>query len=144
MTFQERLADKKKSLESNLAPSYVKIMHRATRELQRSGIEKRVLPVGASLPEFELADQNGSRVSSGEALSQGPLVITFYRGFWCPYCNIDLSNLNKYVPQFEERGARMLTISPEKSEYSRKIIAMQSSTLTSFGTRATAWPPNLA
>ena len=125
MTFQEKLAAKKKSVEGNLSPSFVKIMHRATKELQRSGIEKRVIKVGEHMPSFELEDQNGVVQSSVNALKEGPLVITFYRGFWCPYCNIDLANLNHYVPKFEELGAKMFTISPEKSEYSRKIIAMQ-------------------
>ncbi len=125
MTFQERLAEKKKKVEGNLSPSYVKIMHRATQELQRSGLERKVLKAGDALPPFELPDQNGSIKSSSEALKKGPLVITFYRGFWCPYCNIDLANLNQYVPRFNEQGATMFTISPEKSEYSRKIIAMQ-------------------
>ena len=125
MTFQERLAEKKKKVEGNLSPSYVKILHRATRELQRSGLEKKVLKAGDVMPPFELSDQNGSMKSSAEALKEGPLVITFYRGFWCPYCNIDLANLNQYVPRFNEQGATMFTISPEKSEYSRKIIAMQ-------------------
>ena len=108
MTFQERLAEKKKTVEGNLSPSYVKIMHRATRELQRSGLERKVLKAGDQLPPFELPDQNDVIKSSAEALKDGPLVITFYRGFWCPYCNIDLANLNKYVPRFHERGATIV------------------------------------
>lgn len=124
MTFQEKLAAKKKSIESNLPPSYIKIMHKATKDLINTGIQERALRKGEQLPGFELHNQNMELVSSSEELAKGPLIITFYRGFWCPYCNIDLSNLNNYTSKFEELGARMLTISPELPQYSKKISAM--------------------
>lgn len=125
MNFQEKLAAKKKNLESSLAPSYVKIMHRATKELERSGIQNKVLKVGDTMPVFELMNQNKEMINSSTELKKGPLILTFYRGFWCPYCNLDLANLNTYLPRFNELGAQMLSISPERMEYSKKIIAMQ-------------------
>ena len=53
------------------------------------------------------------------------MIITFYRGFWCPYCNFDLANLNHYLPRIKEAGANSIAISPEKDVYSKKIILMQ-------------------
>lgn len=124
MTFQEKLAAKKKSIEGNLPPSYVKIMHKATANLIKTGIEKKAVKTGEQLPEFALNNQNMELVSSAEELTKGPLVITFYRGFWCPYCNLDLSNLNTYAPRIAELGSRLLVISPEQPVYSKKIMAM--------------------
>jgi len=125
MTFQERLANKKKQVEGNIPPRFLKIMHNATRVLERSGIQNNVIKVGAQLPDFTLLNQNNQQINASEYYTKGPLVITFYRGFWCSYCNLDLANLKHYVPEIESLGASMLTISPEKSEYSKKIIAMQ-------------------
>jgi thiol-disulfide isomerase/thioredoxin len=63
---------------------------RAVEELFATGIEERILPVGAIAPEFALKDSNNKLVRSTDLLSVGPLVIKFYRGRWCPYCMTEL------------------------------------------------------
>lgn len=125
MTFQERLAKKKAQIEGNMPPNSLKIMHNATKALEASRIQFNVVKIGEEFPDFSLLNQINDRVSSKELLKEGPLVITFYRGFWCPYCNIDLANLKHYIPEIDTLGAKMLTISPERPEFSKKIIAMQ-------------------
>ena len=124
-TFQERLANRKKKIEGNLAPQYLKIMHAATRNLENSGIQKKVLKVGDHFPIFSLANKDNELFQLESFLDKGPLVITFYRGFWCPYCNLELANLNNYIDDIKKLGAQLIAISPEKPEYSKKIIAMQ-------------------
>ena len=124
-TFQERLANRKKTIEGNLAPQYLKIMHAATRNLGNSGIQKKVLKVGDHFPTFSLANKDNELFQLEKFLDKGPLVISFYRGFWCPYCNLDLANLNHYIDDIKKYGAQLIAISPEKPEYSKKIIAMQ-------------------
>ena len=124
-TFQERLANRKKKIEGNLAPQYLKIMHAATRNLENSGIQKKVLKVGDHFPTFSLANKDNELFQLESFLDKGPLVISFYRGFWCPYCNLDLANLNHYIDDIKKLGAQLIAISPEKPEYSKKIIAMQ-------------------
>ncbi len=123
--FQEKLRQINARVEGNLAPQFLKIMHDATDDLKASGIGKRILTKGMLYPAFNLINQNNEPFDSKTLLKQGPLAITFYRGFWCPYCNADLSNLMKYKNQLEEAGAIMLAISPEKPEYSQKIIDTQ-------------------
>ena len=125
ITFQERLAKRKEDEEKNMAPQFLKIMHDATRNLKNSGIEKGVVKPGTPFPNFSLHDTNNQLFDLQGFLKSGALVISFYRGFWCPYCNIDLANLNHYLPEIENLGARLIAISPEKPEYSKKIIAMQ-------------------
>lgn len=85
----------------------------ATAELKATGIEEKALKVGDKMPAFELQDRNGETVSSATLLEKGPLVLTFYRGSWCPYCNIELTALEKYRPQFQKQGATLIAISPE-------------------------------
>ena len=125
MDFQEKLESIKQRIEGNMPPSYLKIMHKATHDLEKSGIQNKVLKVGQKAPAFELFNQNGEAISSEELLSKGMLVLTFYRGVWCPYCNADLANLKKYVPEIEETGATLLGISPELPQFLKKISAMQ-------------------
>jgi peroxiredoxin len=95
-------------------------MHRATAELIASGAASRALIVGGQAPAFILADPDGHPVSSADLLKQGPLVATFYRGVWCPYCNMDLQALQEALPEIETRGARLVAISPQTAANSRR------------------------
>ncbi len=125
MTFQEKLKATKKRIEGNMAPQFLKIMHNATDSLKKSGIQDKVLKIGDKIPDFELSNQNNEVINVKELYSKGPVVITFYRGFWCPYCNVDLANLKHYKDEIESYGATLFSISPELQEYSKKISLMQ-------------------
>ena len=90
-------------------------------ELKASGILDRALKVGATMPAFTLPDAHGNSVSSEELLSRGPLVVIFYRGAWCPFCNLYLSSVQKYLPQIEEQGATLVAISGERPDRSLSV-----------------------
>ena len=125
MTFQERLASLKQRIEGSLPQEALDIMHAATAELAASGIQGKVLGAGDTMPAFTLPDENERPVNSSDRLAEGPLVITFYRGVWCPYCNADLANLKHVVPTVQEAGGTMIAVSPEQAEHSRTIIQRQ-------------------
>ncbi|MFJ3522980.1 peroxiredoxin-like family protein [Pseudomonas sp. NPDC090203] len=98
------------------------IMKRATDELIASGQALRTLKVGDKAPVFTLNDPEGNPVSSAELLAKGPLVISFYRGVWCPYCNMELQALEEALPQYRELGASLVAISPQTRVNSRKSV----------------------
>lgn len=125
MTFQEKLAHKKKQVESNLTPNQLKILSTFIKNLKKTGIENKVLRPDSSIKKFALHNQNNELIESEKILLSKPLVLTFYRGFWCSYCNLDLSNLNRFVDEIRGLDAEILAISPERPEFSKKIIAMQ-------------------
>lgn len=125
MSLQESLAKLKAKLEGRLPKEVVKIMHQATADLNVSGIGEKILKVGDKAPEFSLPNQDGELVSSTELLDKDPLIITYYRGVWCPYCNVDLANLKKYKNQFDEFNATMISISPQLPEFNKQIIERQ-------------------
>jgi peroxiredoxin len=95
-------------------------MNRATQALLDSGQADHALKAGDTAPEFTLQDADGKTVSSRELLAGGPLVATFYRGIWCPYCNYDLQALEEVRPEIEARGASLVAISPQMPANSRK------------------------
>lgn len=124
-TLPERLAAFRANFEAGgppwNAPAWIHApMHRATDELIASGAAQRALKAGDMAPPFVLNDADGHAVSSAELLRAGPLVLTFYRGFWCPYCNLDLQALQAALPQLTERGARLVAISPQEPVASRR------------------------
>lgn len=71
------------------------------------------IQVGDTIPEFRLSDAVGNEVTSAGLLSQGPLLITFYRGGWCPFCNLAIAAMQKHVDEFKAKGVTLVAISPE-------------------------------
>jgi peroxiredoxin len=106
----------------NAPPEIHPIMERATAELIASGQAVRAVKAGDRAPQFRLKDQDGNEVSSATLLEKGPLVVTFYRGVWCPYCNIELQALNEVLPQLRSYGASLVAISPQTAVNSRKSV----------------------
>lgn len=105
------------------APAWVhEPMHRATAELIASGAASRALKAGDRAPDFSLPDAEGRMWSSAELLKHGPLVLTFYRGVWCPYCSLDLQALQEALPELEVRGAQLVAVSPQTPSNSRKSV----------------------
>jgi peroxiredoxin len=98
------------------------IMDRATQELIASGQAARALKAGDKAPHFILNDANGNPVSSRELLAQGPLVVSFYRGVWCPYCNFELQALESALPAIRDAGASVVAISPQIAANSLKSM----------------------
>ena len=103
-------------------PDIHPIMERATAELIASGQAQRALKAGEVAPTFTLNDPEGNPVSSVDLLKEGPLVISFYRGVWCPYCNLELLALEAALPSFQAAGAKLVAISPQNSVNSRKSV----------------------
>src|SRR5262245_31693255 len=125
MALQDRLNAFKSEFESgrppyNVSRDRIDLMHRATSELIASGQAQRTKKAGDVAPEFLLRDADGKQVSSRELLARGPLVISFYRGVWCPYCNMELQALQEALPDIAARGASLVAISPQTAPNSRK------------------------
>jgi peroxiredoxin len=89
------------------------IMQRAGHELADSGQADRALTVGARAPRFTLPSATGLTLSLDGLLTDGPVVLSFYRGAWCPYCNIALRSLQQHHEAITARGARLLAVSPQ-------------------------------
>jgi peroxiredoxin len=71
------------------------------------------IQVGDKLPAFNLTDALGTSVSSTSLLCKGPILITFYRGEWCPFCNLALASLQKHLAEFQAKGVTLVAITPE-------------------------------
>lgn len=91
----------------------LEIMDRATQSLKDGGFGEGIAKVGDKVADFELELIDGTKFSLSEALSKGPGVIKFYRGGWCPYCNIELQSYQQIIDRYEEAGIWLLAIAPE-------------------------------
>ena len=89
------------------------VFERAQAEMLRSNAGARARRVGEIAPDFELPDTRGGSQSLSKLLNRGPVVLSFYRGGWCPYCNLEFRALAERLPDIEARGATLVGISPE-------------------------------
>jgi len=115
---REILAERRELIDKYV-PADARAVHaRAIAELKEKQLAKNSLPVGANAPEFALKDHNGKVVSSADLLSQGGLVICFFRGRWCPFCVGQLEAMNAVLPQIEQARATLVAISPQTVQQS--------------------------
>jgi peroxiredoxin len=87
-----------------------------------SGKADRAIKAGDEAPSFTLKDPDGGSISSATLLGRGPLVVSFYRGVWCPYCNLELQALEEARTDIEARGASLVAISMQNAVNSRKSV----------------------
>ena len=112
MSLQEQLKAKYEEIKKN-APNEVAIFDADTESFISSGDAPQGLQVGDQLASFELPNQLGQTISLDELQGDSNVVISFYRGGWCPYCNIELCVLQQALPEFKSHGARLIAISPQ-------------------------------
>jgi peroxiredoxin len=129
---------------ANVAPEVRDAMVRGDMELAASGIAQRALKAGDRAPDFRLPDARGGYVRLRDMLTTGPVVLSFYRGGWCPYCNLELRALQKALPEITRLGAKLVAVSPQTSDESLStaekndlafpvLSEVGSATATSFG-----------
>ncbi|MFZ1699768.1 MAG: peroxiredoxin-like family protein [Pyrinomonadaceae bacterium] len=91
---------------------------------------KTALKAGAKMPAFTLNDAFGKKVSSKDLLAQGNLVVVFYRGAWCPFCNRYLHTLQQNVDKFKANGGNLVAISVESADHSMAVAKKNELTFT--------------
>ncbi len=139
VTLRERLEAMAAEQRRGLDPAIRRVFDCATESVAASGVAGEALQVGEVAPEVELADAEGRRVCTEPLLAAGPVVVTFYRGGWCPYCNLALRALQDSLPGIRAAGAELVAISPERPERMRETTARNGvtfATLHDDGNRA--------
>jgi peroxiredoxin len=112
-TTREMNAARAKYREQIIPKPVLTVMDAETSRLAASGLAARALNVGDSAPDFILPDVQGEPVRLRALLDKGPVVVVFYRGGWCPYCNLHLRGFQRRLEAFRELGATVVAISPQ-------------------------------
>lgn len=110
---QELLTAKKDKFLRSADPEKIASYDAGLKAMEETGILQTALNVGDTAAQFTLKDQNGEPILLSALLEQGPVVLTWYRGGWCPYCNITLAYLQEKLPEFEAAGAQLVALTPE-------------------------------
>lgn len=104
------IAQFRESLPADLSA----LIEQGAGEISALDIIERARKAGDSAPAFTLSDQRGEQKRLANYLARGPLVVTFYRGVWCPYCNLQLKEYGDHLKEIEGAGATLVAITPEK------------------------------
>jgi peroxiredoxin len=127
MTAHSRLQDELDALRAGFAvtmpPDIRAAMTRADLALAASGIASRALGAGEFAPDFTLPGVDGRPVRLSRRLQDGPVIVTFYRGGWCPYCNLELRAYQASAAEMERTGVRLIAVSPERPDASAATVA---------------------
>lgn len=99
-------------------PEVIATVGAELEKLTASQIAKRALAVGAVAPDFTLPDVHGASVTLAKVLARGPAIVTFYRGGWCPFCDLQLRSYQSVLADIHARGAELIAISPQTPDYS--------------------------
>jgi peroxiredoxin len=119
LTIREQSEQLKAAAAERLPPEVVEVFDRSIRHLLDQGVPANSIKVGDPLEPFTLDDATGTPVSLDQVIETGPAVIVFYRGGWCPYCNLALRTYQReLLPRLGEFGARLVAISPQPPDQS--------------------------
>jgi len=109
----EKLDAKKKNFEQKADDEVKRIYAEGIQAIVDAGVLDNAMKVGDIAPNFTLKNAAGEDVSLESRLDEGPVVLVWYRGGWCPYCNITLQRLQSELPNFQKHNASLIAITPE-------------------------------
>jgi peroxiredoxin len=118
MSLQQELEQFRTEFMGKVPAEIREAMTKADLALAASGIKEQARKANDAAPLFTLNDARGRAVALSDLLQRGPVVVSFYRGGWCPYCNLELRALQMVLPQIQALGASLVAISPQTPDQS--------------------------
>lgn len=121
-SLQEQIQQCINAIVKDAPKEIVETMMKATADLKNSGIEDKSLKTGDLAPKFTLKNHKNEECVLTDVLSDSVVVLNFYRGGWCPYCNLELNALQLALPEIKQYGGSLVAISPETPDNSLSTI----------------------
>ena len=120
-SYQEGLGELRENLRKMLPEDALEVFDTDAEALQKDHPSILKLHPGDKAPDFALSNAVGNTVNLYEVLKEKRVVLTFYRGTWCPYCNLMLAQYQSILPEIENAGATLIAISPQTPDESLNI-----------------------
>lgn len=114
--FLDRLAQLRANNCANLPTPELAVLTKTITRLRRSGVQSKCLQVGETAPDFEFIDADNTATSFYEVLEKGPVIINFFRGYWCPYCQTELEAYENIQGELDKLGCHYFAVTPQKPE----------------------------
>lgn len=121
-TLQARLDALRADFEKAAPADRIRVFNEGVQAVAAMGVMQSALKAGDPAPDFTLTDATGQPVTLADLLRDGPVVLTWYRGGWCPYCNLQLRAYQDILPDITALGARLVAVSPELPDNSLSTV----------------------
>jgi len=118
MSLKEKLAEQRAASARRIPPERQVVMQRHIEQPRNGTFARAMLKVGDRAPAVLLKNAKGMTVDVATLLKKGPVIVTFYRGGWYPYCNLELKAYQELLPEIAATGASLVAISPEQPDQS--------------------------
>jgi len=123
MTLNQQIRSTIQQFRNSLPPELNTLIEQGAGEISALDIIENALNVGDIAPDFSLKTYKGESRNLADYLKQGPLVLTFYRGAWCPYCNLQLAAYNARLAEIKRSGATLVAVTPEQPDGAAVFLA---------------------
>jgi peroxiredoxin len=118
MTLKQELDSFAANFAQQMPSDVVQALQKSIDDVKHSGIVERALKAGDLAPAFSLPNAHGRQISLVELLAKGPVILNFYRGGWCPYCNLELRAYQALLSDIRAAGGDLVAISPQTPDHS--------------------------
>ncbi len=125
-SLQEAIDAFQQEMLPQISDNVAATMQAAMTDLKQSGLENNAKTTGDICPDFTLPNADKKAVSLDALLEKGPVVISFYRGAWCPYCNLEINALQAKLAAIQSQGASLIAITPQLPDKSLEQIKEKS------------------
>jgi peroxiredoxin len=122
ITLTEQLSERRAASAQRMSDALKTVMVGSLDALEEAGLAERALGVGDTAPDFVLFDAAGREIRLFDLLTTGPVVVSFYRGAWCPYCNLELRALQEALPALRAVGGTLVAISPNLPDTTMTVV----------------------
>ncbi|SDJ60012.1 peroxiredoxin-like family protein [Chryseobacterium jejuense] len=105
-------------LSSQLPQEILYAFGKSIEDLKTKRMEENSIQIGNQMPEFSLPNALGKIINSEDIIKNGKIILAFYRGSWCPYCNLELKSLQDNLSRIKNKGATLIAVSPQSPDHS--------------------------
>lgn len=119
---QQAINEKNAQMAGMMPPEVKQLLQQKAEELAARHLETNAIKLGDTAPDFTLPNALKVAVNLAKLLTHGPVVLSFYRGAWCPYCNLEVQALQQMNHKFKELGASLVAISPQTPDHTLNFV----------------------
>lgn len=117
-TLAKQIEQLNQELSSQLPQEVINAFGKSVDDLKTKNMEDRCIQPGEKMPEFILPNATGKMIHSNDILKKGKMILAFYRGSWCPYCNLELKFLQDNLSHIKDKNAVLIAVSPQTPDHS--------------------------
>lgn len=120
-TLAQQIDELNKNLTQQVPPEVLTSFGQSIEDVKKLQLEDHCIKVGDTFPNFQLKNTTNQVIELNDLLQKGPVIISFFRGSWCPYCNLELRALQQKLSELEAKKVTLIAISPQLSSYSATL-----------------------